>query len=257
MGQKRVGQSMELPAVGGVALVTGGARHLGAAICQDLARLGYRVAVLYHQSALQAEALVVDIEAKGGIAQAIALDQSDPVQGIQVLDAVQQRWGVPDLLINNASLFLPTPLEETSWAGLERLWRVNLHGPMWLAIRAGERMKNRADGAAPGGQIIQMCDSWGERPLAGYGGYSVSKAALIMATRVLAREMAPHVRVNGIAPGAILAKEGESGFQTLLSRTPLAHAAAPEAVLHAIRYLLTAQFVTGEIVHVDGGRSLL
>ncbi|MBF0162517.1 MAG: SDR family oxidoreductase [Magnetococcales bacterium] len=245
------------PNAGGVAVVTGGARHLGAAICQDLATLGYRVAVLYHHSAPQAKALVADIQERGGIAHPFPLDQRDPAQCIQMLDAVQQRWGVPELLINNASLFVPTPLEESSWEGLEQLWRVNLQGPLWLALRAGERMRNRQDGVTPAGQIIQMCDIWGERPLAGYGGYSISKAGLIMATRVLARELAPQVRVNGIAPGAILAKSGESRFQTLLARTPLASAASPEAVLHGIRYLLTARFVTGEILHVDGGRSLV
>lgn len=250
-----------VPPVGGVAVVTGGARHLGAAICQDLASLGYRVAVVYHRSARQADAVVATIRAEGGIAQAFSLDQSDPRQSIQLLDAVEQVWGVPDLLINNASLFLPTDLAKESWEGLEQLCRVNLQGPMWLAMRAGERMQNRVEqGGAVGGagaQIINLCDIWGERPLARYAAYSVTKAGLIMATRVLAREMAPAVRVNGIAPGAILPKVGEANFQKMLSQTPLARHAGAEAVLKAIRYLLTASFVTGEILHVDGGRGLL
>ncbi|MEO5339700.1 MAG: SDR family NAD(P)-dependent oxidoreductase [Magnetococcus sp. MYC-9] len=246
-----------VPSVAGVALVTGGARRLGAEISRELASLGYRVAVLYLRSSSQAEALVAEIRAGGGEAAAFSLDQGDPQQIVRLLDEVEGHWGVPDLLVNNASLFEPTPVEGASWQGLERLCRVNCLGPMWLAWQAAERMKNRTDGRAPGGQIVQICDIWGERPLAGHGGYSVSKAGLIMATRVLAREMAPSVRVNGIAPGAILAREGESGFQTLLSRTPLARHAGPEAILVALRYLLNAPFVTGEILHVDGGRSLL
>ncbi|MBF0584708.1 MAG: SDR family oxidoreductase [Magnetococcales bacterium] len=246
-----------LPAIGGVALVTGGARHLGAAICQDLATLGYRVAVVYHHSAAEAEAVVAAIEAKGGVARAFVLDQGDPTQCIQLLQAVEQLWGVPDLLINNASLFAPTRLAEASWEGLELLNRVNLQGPMWLAMRLGERLQKRLEQGGAGGQIIQICDIWGERPLAGYTAYSVSKAGLIMATQALARELAPMVRVNGIAPGAVLPKMGEENFQKMLSHTPLARYAGPEAVLNAIRYLLTASFVTGEILHVDGGRRLL
>ncbi|MBF0461414.1 MAG: SDR family NAD(P)-dependent oxidoreductase [Magnetococcales bacterium] len=240
-----------------VALVTGGAHHLGATICRDLATLGYRVAVVYHRSATQAAAVVADIRAQGGQAQAFPVDQSDPVQISRLLDAVEQVWGIPDLLINNASLFVPTPMAEATWEGLEQLCRVNLQGPLWLAICVGERMKNRAQATGRGGQIIQMCDIWGERPLAGHTAYSVTKAGLIMATRSLARELAPSVRVNGIAPGAVLPKEGEVNFQTMLARTPLAQQAGPDAVLHAIRYLLTARFVTGEMVHVDGGRGLV
>ncbi len=241
------------PPAGGIALVTGGGCHLGAIICRDLASLGYRVAVVYHRSVEQAEGVVAGIRAQGGIAQPFPLDISDPAQIDRLLHAVEEAWGVPHLLINNASLFLPTSLEETTWAALEYLYRVNLHGPVWLSMRVGERMK----GGMEEGQIIQICDIWGERPLAGHVAYSVSKAGLIMATRALARELAPSVRVNGIAPGAVLPKEGEANFQRLLSRTPLARQAGPSAVLQAIRYLLTARFVTGDMLHVDGGRGLV
>ncbi|MEO5363175.1 MAG: SDR family oxidoreductase [Magnetococcus sp. DMHC-8] len=241
---------------GEVALVTGGARRLGAAICRDLAALGYRVAVVYHRSAGEADGVVADILARGGIARAFSLDLREAGQVTRLLDGVEQVWDVPGLLINNAALFAPTPLGAATWDGLEQLLRVNLQGPLWLALGVAERMKGRMEGAGEGGQIIQMCDIWGERPLAGHVGYSVSKAGLIMATRALARELAPAVRVNGIAPGAILPQEGEERFRVMLDRTPLARQAGPEAVLQAIRYLLTARFVTGEILHVDGGRGI-
>ena len=244
----------------GIAVVTGGAQNLGAAICQDLASIGYQVAVVHHRSKAPAKALVTKIQEQGGVAKRFFLDQSDPDRITQLLNAVEKALGTPDLLINNASLFLPTHLEHSTWDDLERLCRVNLQGPMWLAMRMGERMKHRTSTSDHGGQIIQLCDIWGERPLAGYAAYSVTKAGLIMATRTLAREMAPCVRVNAIAPGAISPnenKEEDINFQKMLSRTPLARHSGPEAVLHAVRYLLTARFVTGEIVHVDGGRSLL
>lgn len=247
------------PSTGGVALVTGGAHHIGAAICQDLARLGYRVAVLYYRSKVPAEVLVETIQAQGGKAKPFYLDQSDPDQIARLLHDVERAWGIPDLLVNNASLFLPTPLGETTWETLGLLCQVNLQGPVWLAMRVGERMRHRASKTGQGGQIIQLCDIWGERPLAGYSVYSATKAGLIMATRALAREMAPFVRVNAIAPGAVLSKGSvgeDPNFQKMLSRTPLAHHAGPESIQQAVRYLLTAQFVTGEILHVDGGRRL-
>ncbi|MEO5348714.1 MAG: SDR family NAD(P)-dependent oxidoreductase [Magnetococcus sp. YQC-3] len=242
--------SEAMPMAAKVAVVTGGSSPLGGLICQELARLGYRVVVGYHRSAAQADALVEAIRGAGGVAQSFSFDQGEAEQIEQLLDGVERLWGVPDLLINNASLFAPTPLAEATWEGVERLLRVNLQGPFWLSICVGRRM-----GRQRGGQIIQLCDIWGERPLAGHAAYSVSKAGLIMATRALAREMAPAVRVNGIAPGAIIG-EGR-GFQRLLARTPLAGEAGPEGVLQAIRYLLTARFVTGEVLHVDGGRGLV
>ena len=251
---------LPVPLSGNVALVTGGARYLGAAMCQDLACLGYRVAVVYYRSETQAKTLVAKIQAQGGEAKPFFLDQSDPTQITHLLNAVEKELGIPDLLINNASLFLPTPMVDLTWERLALLCRVNLQGPMWLAMRVGHALRDRASETGHGGQIIQMCDIWGERPLAGYSAYSVTKAGLIMATRALARELAPFVRVNGIAPGAILSKKGATeaaNFQKMLAKTPLAQHAGPEAVLQAVRYLLTAPFVTGEILHVDGGRGLL
>ena len=255
-----VQSDVSLPKSGDIALVTGGASPLGKAICQDLASLGYRVIITYYHSQAAAETLVTTLKSQGGEAQAFLLDQSDPLQITNLLQHIEKAWGVPDLLINNASLFLPTSLENSTWEGLEWLCRVNLQGPMWLAMRVGERMKSRASGRQSGGQIIQIGDIWGEQPLSGYAAYSVTKAGLMMATRALAREMAPVVRVNGIAPGAILPEKGQgpdANFQKMLNRTPLARHAGPEAMLQAIRYLLTAQFVTGEILHVDGGRRLV
>ncbi|MBF0213420.1 MAG: SDR family NAD(P)-dependent oxidoreductase [Magnetococcales bacterium] len=247
----------EEPPSGGVALVTGGGRRLGAAICRDLARIGFDVGVVYHRDLEPARNLVDEIVRSGGVAYPFRLDWHDPTSAETLLEeATQALGGVPRLLVNNASRFQPTGIEGTSWEELETLFRVNLQGPMWLSWCAARRMIGHG-----GGQIVNICDIWGERPLAGYAAYGASKAGLIMATQVMARDLAPDVRVNAIAPGAILPPEINDGpeaeaFQRLLSRTPLARQAGPEAVIRALHYLLTAPYVTGEILRVDGGRSL-
>ncbi len=246
---------VDRPPPGGVALVTGGGQRLGAAICRDLAALGYRVAVVYHQSAQAAEKLLADIRRQGGDGACFPVNLANPAEIIQLLNEVDRQLGPPELVINNAGRLLPTHLREGTWEGMEQLFKVNLQGPLWLSLRAAERM------AGGGGQIINICDIWGERPLRDHAAYSASKAGLIMATRSLARDLAPSVRVNAIAPGAVLPPEEggreDPGFRKILSRTPLTRHAGPAAVLQAVRYLLTARYVTGEVLHVDGGRHLV
>jgi pteridine reductase len=244
------------PERGRVALVTGGGRRIGAAISLDLAELGYVVAVVYHKSAKEADGVVASIREKGGEAESFALDLRNPAKISTMLNEVTRKLGPVGLLINNASLFLPTPMEEQEgqWEIMDSLLHVNLQGPMMLAMLAARSMEER------GGVVINMCDIWAEKPLRGHAAYSAAKAGLISATQVLAREAAPEVRVNAIAPGAILAPEnrdGKGAFQKSLARTPLARAASPDAILQAIRYLLTANYVTGEVLHVDGGRRLV
>ncbi len=242
------------PEAGRVALVTGGGQRLGAAICRDLAALGYVVAVVYHKSEEKASQVVADIREQGGTAEAFPLDLRNPAQVSSLFNAVSRTLGPVDLLINNASLFLPTPMQGSRWEVMEGMLQVNLQGPMMLSMDAIAAMQER------GGMVINICDVWGEKPLKGHAAYSAAKAGLIAATQVMARDAAPEVRVNAIAPGAVLPPEDKSGmaaFQASLSRTPLARASHPDAVLQAIRYLLTADYVTGEVLHVDGGRRLV
>ncbi|MBF0195883.1 MAG: SDR family oxidoreductase [Magnetococcales bacterium] len=239
---------------GKVAIVTGGGHRIGAAISLDLAKMGYVVAVAYHQSANEADEVVAAIREMGGKSDSFALDLRDPNAISSLLNSVSTTFGPVDLLINNAALFLPTPIKDSRWEVMESLLQVNLQGPIMLAMEAISIMEER------GGLIINMCDIWAEKPLRGHAAYSAAKAGLISATQVLAREAAPKVRVNALAPGAILPpkdKNGKAAYQKILARTPLAGSASPDAILHAIRYLLIADYVTGEVLHIDGGRRLV
>ncbi|MBF0628215.1 MAG: SDR family oxidoreductase [Magnetococcales bacterium] len=245
-------------ALRGVALVTGGGRRLGAAICRELASQGFGVAVLYHRDADAAHQTAAAIVDSGGLARSFRLDWREPEGVEKLLDAAcQALGGAPTLLVNNAARFQPTALDGGSWEGMSELVRVNLQGPIWLMLRVARRMADHG-----GGQIVNIADIWGERPLGGHAVYCATKAGLIMATQVLARDLAPAVRVNAIAPGAILPPDDGAGaeaiaaYHRLLARTPLAGQAGPEAVTGALRYLLTAPYVTGEILRVDGGRRL-
>ncbi|MBF0426462.1 MAG: SDR family NAD(P)-dependent oxidoreductase [Magnetococcales bacterium] len=237
-----------------VALVTGGGRRLGALLCQELAGMGFAVAVAYQRAAEPAQRLAEAIRASGGEALALPLDLTNPDAAAVLLDAIAERLGPLRLVVHNAGAFAPTPVTGGDWSAMSTLFQINLQGPLWLSLQAATRM--RANG---GGQIIHIADLWGERPLAGHVAYCAAKAGVLMATQVLARDLAPLIRVNAIAPGAILPPDPPASaepFQTLLRRTPLADHATPRAVVEAVRYLLAAPFVTGEILHVDGGRRL-
>ncbi|MBF0369980.1 MAG: SDR family NAD(P)-dependent oxidoreductase [Magnetococcales bacterium] len=271
VGQKRegvVGKSLEqgLPVVGTgrVALVTGGGRRLGAEMALMLAQMGFKVGIAYHRSRDLAEEVVDRIRERGGVAECLALDLTNPARIERFLNESERKLGPAALLVNNAALFRPTQPDGGSWEGLEQMFKVNLQGPLWLSFKVGAKMVERVgegDGeSGAGGMIVNVGDIWGERPLKDHAVYSSAKAGLIMATRALARDLAPDVTVNAIAPGAVLPPDDPSdgaGFQQMLNRTPLARHASPEAVLQALRYLLAAPYVTGEVLRVDGGRNLV
>ncbi|MBF0588554.1 MAG: SDR family NAD(P)-dependent oxidoreductase [Magnetococcales bacterium] len=236
----------------GVALVTGGARRLGGHMVQELARMGWPVAIACHHSRNEADALAQSITDGGGQAVVLEADLTNPAHCEGLLNEAERALGPVTLLINNAAWFQPTPLENASWEVMGQMLTVNLHAPLWLGMRAAERMKRHGEGL-----IINMADIWGLRPLAGHALYSASKAGLVMATQAMARDLAPKVRVNAIAPGGVLAPEDaldREAFRRLLSRTPLSGKAGPEAVIPALHYLLSSPFVTGEVLSVDGGR---
>ncbi|WP_160162682.1 SDR family NAD(P)-dependent oxidoreductase [Magnetococcus marinus] len=235
-----------------VALVTGGSSQLGQAIVQALMEQNYRVALVCFES--DATAMIQRYPMQEAKIQSFTCDLRNPEAIETLVGQVVRHFGQLDVVVHNAARFEPDHEENPSWQSLENLFKVNVMGPLWLSLKAAPWMRS---GPAGGGHIIQIGDIWGERPLLGYSGYSSSKAALHMAGRSLARELAPEIRVNTIAPGAVFPQgEDDRAYQVLLSNTPLAAEAGPLGVITALNYLLATPFVTGQVLHVDGGRLL-
>ena len=182
-----------------VALITGAARRVGATIARRLHAEGYQVIVHYGRSSTEAEALVDTLnQQRDDSAQALQADVRDTTALQQLASAAQARWGRLDLLVNNASSFYPTPLGELTESGFDDLIGTNLKAPLFLTQAAAPALR------ASGGCVINIVDIHAQRPKRGFTAYCAAKAGLDMITRGLAVELAPAIRVNGIAPGAIL-----------------------------------------------------
>jgi pteridine reductase len=237
---------------GKVALVTGGGVRLGRAMALALAGRGMRVAVHYHRSAGEAEALVAEIRAAGGEARAFGEDLGVSGAAARLAARVVEELGGVDVLVNSASVFPPETLEETDEALFDRTLAVNLRAPFFLIRHLAATLRERR------GVVVNMADLAGMQPWARYAAHSLSKAALVHLTRVAARALAPEVRVVGIAPGAVLPPEGTppEEMERLARRAALGRTGSPEDVVRALLYLLDAEFVTGEVLVVDGGRLL-
>lgn len=242
---------MELP--GKTALVTGGARRVGRELCLALARSGADVAVNYHSSVGPAEDLCREIRALGREALAVQADVSSGDGVRRMVDAVADRFGRLDVVVNNASSFEHAPVAEITEEAWDRVMAVNLKGPFLVARAAYPLLRAHGDGA-----IVNLADLAGIQAWSGYAHHGVSKAGLIQLTRILARAFAPEVRVNAIAPGTVLPPEDYTAAQIeeLRTRTPLRRIGSPADVAGAMLYLIGADFVTGQILVVDGGRLL-
>jgi pteridine reductase len=234
------------------ALVTGGAVRVGRAISLALAAEGMRVVVHYNSSSGDADALVDEIRGGGGEAVAIGADLSRADEVRRLADEAVRAFGGVDVLVNNASVFPPQRLEETDEALWDHTMAVNLRAPFLLIRHLAPVLRER------GGVVVNLCDLAGLQPWAAYAAHAVSKAGLVHLTKVAARSLAPEVRVNGIAPGAVLPPESmaEEELATLARTTPLRRIGSPGDVVGAVLYLLQADYVTGEILVVDGGRML-
>ncbi len=238
-----------------VAIITGAAKRVGAVMADTLCEAGYDLALSYRHSRAEAEALAARCEAKR--AQScllLPLDLSDTGALSPFIERVLAHYGRIDALINNASSFYPTPIGAATAAHWDELFAANAKAPFFLAQAAAPHL------AKTGGCILNMVDIYGERPLALHPLYSMAKAALAMMTMALARDLGPAVRVNGIAPGAVLWPEtgkAEGERRDLLARTPLARAGEPADIARTALFLLRdAPYITGEIIRVDGGRAL-
>jgi pteridine reductase len=238
-----------------VALVTGSARRIGAAIARRLHAAGYDLALHYRGSADDAQALATELE--GARAGSTLLLQADLAEFDRLPELVAKtigRFGRLDALVNNASGFHPTPFGTTTPAQWDELFAINARAPFFLSQAAAPHLAN-ANGA-----IVNIADIHAERPLRGHAVYAMSKAALLHMTRSLALELAPKVRVNAVSPGAILWPEGgkdPDAQAALLARTPLGRIGTPQEIAEAVLWLLQdARYCTGQTLHVDGGRML-
>lgn len=238
-----------------VAIITGAAHRIGASIAQKLHQAEMNVVVHYRHSSEAANKMCADFNAiRTHSAIALQADLSEQGSIIPLIEKSQQQWGRLDLLINNASSFYPTSLGEVSEATWHELMDSNLKAPFFLSQAAAPHLKKQR------GSIINIVDIHAERPLKGFPVYSMAKAGLVMMTKSLACELGPEIRVNGVAPGAILWPEqnmDDEAKQRIVSRTFLKRQGEPDNIAEAILFLATnAPYTSGHILTVDGGRSL-
>jgi len=240
---------------GKVALVTGGARRIGAAIARRLHAAGAAVLIHYRDSEADAGRLEAELNSlRPKSAVRVKADLLAPIAPHALVGAASDAFGRLDILVNNASSFFPVALGAIEASHWEELVGSNLRAPLFIAQAAAAELARRE------GSIVNIVDIHAERPLKGYPLYSVAKAGLAALTRSLALELAPRVRVNGVAPGAIAwPEDGQfppAERERIVATTPLQRIGSPEDIAQAVHFLACARFVTGQILAVDGGRSL-
>lgn len=237
-----------------VALVTGAARRIGAAIARRLHADGYVLALHCHRSRGEADALAAELDAaRPDSTCVLQADLADAAALPALVADTVARFGRLDALVNNAAAFAPTPLEATDAAAFDALMATNARAPFLLAQAAAPQLR------ATRGAIVNIGDLYAERPRADLVAYAASKAALLGLTRGLAVALAPEVRVNAVSPGAILWPEdgADPAVQTrILEATPLARLGSAGEIADAVAWLLRGGFTTGEVLRLDGGRSL-
>ena len=238
-----------------VALITGGGRRIGAEIARTLHRNGFNLAIHYRNS--RSDAQVLQNELNAIRSDSVVLIQADLqiTQGLNSLvNSTTERFGQLDVVINNASSFYPTPIGKASEADWDDLFGSNLKAPFFLAQAAASSLKKTQ------GCIINIVDIHSERPLKEHPIYCMAKAGLAMLTKSLAKELGPEVRVNGVSPGAILWPENEMDEltqQRIISRNFLKRQGNPGDIANTVLFLVAnAPYITGQIIAVDGGRSL-
>ena len=243
------------PLQGKAVLITGSARRLGAAMARRLHGAGADVAIHYRSSSADADALVAELDAsRPGSAVALQADLLDLASLPGLVERVTGTFGRLDILVNNASTFYPTPMGEITASQFDDLVGTNLRAPLFMAQAAAAQLRLHE------GLILNMVDIHGSRPLKRHPVYSAAKAGLIMLTRSLARELAPQVRVNAIAPGPVMWPEGGIDpdlKKKILERTALRRPGSPEDIARAALFFAAeAPYVTGQVLAIDGGRSL-
>jgi pteridine reductase len=255
IGRKRVSAQYEVTLENNVALVTGGARRIGAAIARRLHEAGARIAIHYRQSADEARGLRDTLNTKrADSAQIFQADLTETGSLAVLVDSVVGWASGLNILVNNASSFYPTPFGSVTEGEWNDLVDTNFKAPLFLAQAAWPYLRKN------GGSIVNLIDIHAKRPLRDHAVYGSAKAGLEMLTRSLAREMAPDVRVNGVAPGAILWPErgmNDVVKRKIMDQIPLQRSGVPDDIAGCVLYLVRdAAYVTGQVVAVDGGRSV-
>ncbi|ARU55702.1 pteridine reductase [Oleiphilus messinensis] len=246
-----------------VVLITGAAKRLGAATARHLHACGCDIIVHYHQSQAAAEALAAELNAsRPDSAITVPANLADSSE-LTALSEQALNWkGKLDVLINNASAFYPTPLQEATEAQWNHLLNTNIKAPFFLCQHLRPALSKSQ------GCIVNLVDIYSQRPLNNHPIYSISKAGMAMLTQSLALELAPDIRVNGVSPGAILWPESESATpeakaaahdyqQQLLRKIPLERIGTEQDIAQTIQFLaFQAPYVSGQIINIDGGRSI-
>jgi len=240
------------PLSGRVVLVTGAGRRVGRAIALSLGARGMHVVVHFNGSRDGADETARLITAAGGVAVVEQADLSQVDAAHRLVDRSVAWRGALGALVNSAAIMLRTPVGETSAADWDTMFAINVRAPYFLSQRAAPAL------AASHGSIVNIADLAAFESWPAYVPHGMTKAAVVQMTRAMASALAPDVRVNAVAPGVVLLPEGWSaeGAEHLRSTTPLRRLGSPEDVAQAVIYLLEAQYVTGEVIRVDGGRHI-
>jgi|TARA_R110002126_G_scaffold110918_2_gene248482 pteridine reductase len=239
-----------------VALVTGAARRIGAAIAERLHQAGFNVVIHCHDSTQEADALAIKLNLlRANSACVLVADLSLKNQALALIKQAIDWQGRLDVLVNNASCFIKTSVGDVDEVVCDKLWITNVKAPLWLSEASYASLAKHQ------GSIINITDIHAEKPLSEYAVYSQTKAALKMQTEALAREYAPNIRVNAVAPGAIAWPEGENALSpdmqaNIISKTLLKKHGEPKWIAEAVLSLVLNEFITGQTLRVDGGRSL-
>jgi len=239
---------------GKVALITGSAKRIGRAVAIELARRGARIAVHYRSEPAEAEQTLQLIRSAGSDGAVFCAELTDNSAVEKMCQAIAKRFGGLDILINSASVFSPGTADKTTPELWDSQMDSNAKAPFFVAQHAARLMLARGHG-----KIVNIADVAGEVIWPGYFSYSVSKAALIAVSRGLAKSYAPQIQVNAIAPGPVLFPDyySEEQKRSAIERTLLKREGSPNDIVNAVVFLIENDYITGEMIHVDGGRHLL
>lgn len=234
------------------ALITGGAHRIGQQICRTLHQAGFNLVIHYNSSATAAQNLADELnlsrQNSAKIAQAELSNMDDINRLCTTIDEI-------DVLVNNASVFYPTPVSSLNQPDYQKIMNTNLMGPLFLSTTLSNKL------ATNQGCIVNIVDIHADRPLRNHTIYNISKAAIAMMTKTLAKELAPNVRVNGVSPGSILwpendAELSETQKRSMLDKIALNKQGSANDIANTVLFLAQSNYITGQIIAVDGGRSL-